>query len=248
MTSSDVLLLRTFKDDLKSVNREQSAWAGLFRIYMWLFTLEQLITNRLRYLGKVRLLDIDRENKELLEKRWIKRVVASQVVKKFLLAIVPALVIKLPAEGGIRYYIDTQKDPFVWRPDVAQAMGTARMVVVLLGTSTDSLAWEMEQIQKSRLLEKTIFVMPPGIRKRHYRARWEQFTKYLNDNGNYDLEPLKKVKPQRVLAACVHDDTLLVITGKRGSQLFYEAAIDIATLFTITDAAHRRRLIYKYLD
>jgi hypothetical protein len=51
-----------------------------------------------------------------------------------------------------------------------------------------------------------------------------------------------------VRAVCVHRDTLLVLTGKRQTQLFYEAALDIATLFTVADPAQSRRMIYKYLN
>jgi hypothetical protein len=126
-------------------------------------------------------------------------------------------------------------------------MRTARMIVVLPGT-TESLMWKMEQIQALDLSEKTVFVMPPVGFKKNYRTRWQQFIKYLNDNGVFDTEPLKKVKPQRVRAVCVHRDILLVLTGKRQTQLFYEAALDIATLFTVADPARSRRMIYKYVN
>jgi len=158
----------------------------------------------------------------------------------------PAFWFKLPSQGGIRYYVDNPEDKSVWQEQILKAMGIARMIVVLLGT-TDSLAWEMNQIQEHNLSEKTVFVMPPVRFNKNYRARWQQFIKYLNDNGVFETEPLKKVKPQRVRAVCIHRDILLVLTGRWPSHLFYEAALDMATIFTVADRAHSRRMIYKYL-
>lgn len=267
LTSSDVLLLRTFNDDVKDVGRGQSPWAWMvfFNAMRWTYTFEELIVNRLSYLGKVRLLDIDPKIEELtenwwlrkflekkwlkwsFEKGWFKKLVASQRLKKFLISILPAWWFKLPSPGGIRYYVDKPEDKSVWQEQIVKAMGTARMIVVLLGT-TDSLAWEMDRIQEHNLSEKTVFVMPPIRLRKNYRARWQQFIKYLNDNGMFDTGPLKKVKPQRVRAVCVHRDIMLVLTGKRTTQLFYEAALDIATLFTVADPAQSRRMIYKYLN
>jgi hypothetical protein len=264
LTSFDVLLLRTFDDDVKYVGREQSPWAWmvLVKAMMWTYTFEELIVNRLSYLGKVRLLDIDPEIEELTEnwwlkkvsekerlkrfmqKQWMEKLVASQRLKRFLISVFPVLWYKLPSQGGIRYYVD--KEEKVWKEQVVKAMYTARMIIVLLGT-TESLIWEMEQIQKHNFSEKTVFVMPPVRWKRNYRPRWQQFIRYLNDSGVVDIEPLKKVKPHRVRAVCVHRDMLLVVTGKSKTKLFYEAALDIATLFTVAEPAHSRRMIYKYL-
>ena len=266
LTSSDVLLLRTFNDDVKYVGRERSPWMWMLPIQaiMWTYTFEELIVKRLGYLGKVRLLDIDprtealTENwwlrnffekkwlKWLLEKRWIKKLVASQKLKRFLISIFPAFWYKLPSQGGIRYYVDSE-DKRVWQEQIVEAMCTARMIVVLLGT-TESLAWEMNQIQEHNLSEKAVFVMPPVRSRKNYRVRWQQFIKYLNDNGMFDTEPLKKVKPQHVRAVCVHRDIILVLTGKRSSRLFYEAALDMVTLFTVANPAHSRSMIYKYLS
>ena len=266
LTSSDVLLLRTFHDDVKYVGRGPSPWAWMAPVQaiMWTYTFEELIVNRLRYLGKVRLLDIDPKAEELtenwwlkksfgkkhlkwlLEIWWVKELVASQKFRRFLISIFPAVWYKLPSLGGIRYYVDNPEDKSVWQEQIVKAMCTARMIVVLLGT-TESLVWEMNQIQATNLSEKTVFVMPPVTYKNNYRARWQQFIKYLNDNGVFDTDPLKKVKPQRVRAVCVHRDILLVLTGKSQTQLFYEAALDIATLFTVADRAHSRCMIYKYL-
>jgi hypothetical protein len=266
LTSSDVLLLRPFNDDVKYMGIEQSFWIWMlpFQLIVWTFTFEQLIVNRLSYLGKIRLLDIDPKTEELtetwwlkdylekkwlkraLEGRWLKKLIASQRLKRFLISIFPAFWYKLPSQGGIRYYVDNHEDKTIWQEQILKAMSTARMIVVLLGT-TESLAWEMNQIQASSLSEKTVFVMPPVGFKKNYRARWQQFIEYLNDNGVFDTEPLKKVKAQRVLAICVHRDILLVLTGKGQRQLIYQAALDIATLFTVAEPAHARRMIYKYL-
>jgi hypothetical protein len=167
-------------------------------------------------------------------------------LKRFLISVFPAFWYKLPSQGGIRYYIDKPEDKTVWQGHIVKAMCTARMIIVLLGM-TESLVWEMEHIQKSNLSEKTVFIMHPVGLKKNYQARWQQFITYLNDNGMFDTEPLKRLEPQRVRAVCVHHDILLVLTGKRQTQVFYEAALDIATLFTVADPAHSRRMIHKYL-
>jgi len=94
LTASDVLLLRTFNDDVKYVGRGQTSWPWMlpFNAIKWTYTFEQLIVSRLSYLGKVRLLDIDPKTEELtenwwlkkfFEKRWLKRLSAKQWPKSF---------------------------------------------------------------------------------------------------------------------------------------------------------------------
>jgi len=248
LTPSDLLLLRSFQDDGKSVPRTTNNVLMMpFRIYAWSFTFEQLIVERLSYLGKVRLLDIEQENKELVEKS--QRTVLAKVadtLKRLLMTIFPALWSRLPRRGGIRYYVDSQGDKTKWREEIEKAFPIARMIIVVLGT-TNSLKWEMERIKELGLLERTIFLMPPLILKKNYRVRWEQFTNYVNKSLAYDKETLKEVNPKHVLAVCVRKHALVIITGKRSSQLFYESAVDVATLFTVVDSAQSRKMINTYL-
>ena len=251
MTSSDLLLLRSFKDDVKYVVAESS-----YRVSAWGFTFEQLIVNRLSYLGKARLIDIDQENDELLDKwpeKWrlsfFVKALGEDKLKKLLISVLPAVWYKLPAKGGIRYYIDTQGDKQKWQEEIEKAMSMARMIVVTLG-STPSLNWEMKRIRELNLWEKTVFVMPPLYWKKNYRARWQQFIdEVCRESRAYDEALLKKVDPKRVLAVCVREDALIIIIrNKNGkSQLLYESAIDVATLFTITDPLEAHKLIPKYL-
>jgi len=251
MTSSDVLLLRSLRDDFKYVGRTtNSLFAIPFRAYQWTFTFEQLIVNRLRYLGRVRLLDIEKQDEELLKKWWptvMTRFLSLEKLKSLLRPLFPGIEHKLALKGGVRHYIETGGDESVWKADVEKAMFPARMIVVVLGT-TKSLKWEMGRIDQHHFLDKTVFVMPPLSFKKYYNQRWQQFTEYLNASQTYDSEALKKVNPKRVLAVCVRPNGLLIITAKRSSQLFYESALDIATLFTVADSVQSARMIHKYLN
>jgi hypothetical protein len=245
---SESLLLRSLLDDVKFVPRDTNVLRLPFATYQWIFTFEQMLVDRLSYLGKVRLLDIDRKNTWLLDK-WrstvFARLLPPDALKWFLISVFPLLWYKLPARGGYRHYIETHGDEKEWQEDVKKAMPIARMIVVVLGT-TKSLEWEMEQIAELRFLEKTIFVMPPFTSRKKYRMRWEKLTTYLNEARGYDIAALKKVKPRHVLAVCVRQNTLVVVTG-RSSQLFYEAALDVTTLFTVAEPESASQMIRKYL-
>lgn len=250
MTPSDVLLLRSFKDDVKFVGRAKNRfWMMPFTIYGWSFTFEQLIVNRLQYLGKVRLLDVEHENREFLDK-WestgFDNLLDTDKLRKLLILIFPALWYKLPAKGGIRYYVDDQGDEKKWQEDVEKAMSIARMIIVVLGT-TPSLKWEMDKIEHRHFSEKTVFVMPPLILKRNYRTRWQQFIDYVCETRACDKGLLEKVDPKRVLAVCVHEQALVIITGKGNSQLLYESAVDVATILTVADSSQSSKMIPKYL-
>lgn len=251
MTSSDLLLLRSFKDDAKMISREQRyIWLMPLAIYSWAFTFEQVIVDRMSYLGKVRLIDITQENEELLDKWWLKgfvKLLGRERMKKFLVSIFPAIWYKLPPKGGIRYYLETKRNDEAWKAEIGQAMSLSRMIVVVLGT-TDSLQWEMGQIEQLHL-EKTVFMMPPLILKKNYLARWQQFIDKVCKLQAHDKEALKKLNPKRILAACVRENSLVIIIGNRNanSQLNYESAIDVATILTITDPAHSGKMIPKYL-
>jgi hypothetical protein len=129
------------------------------------------------------------------------------------------------------------------------SLSAARMIIVTLG-STPSLNWEIRRIEERNFLEKTVFVMPPLFLKKHYRERWQQFIdEVCRKSQAYDEALLKKINPKRVLAVCMRENALVIITGNRSgnTQLLYESAIDIATIFTITDPMQSNKLIPKYL-
>jgi hypothetical protein len=245
MTPSDLLLLRSFNDDMKYVARSKNAiWMMLFGAYSWSYTFEQLIVERLKYLGRVRLMDIRDVRERLLEKRGMRFIAAllgKDRLRKLLIYVFPAIWYKLPAQGGIRHYVEGD-----WQEEIAEAMPRARVSVVLLGT-TPGLKGEMDRIEQLRLWEKTIFVMPPLIRKKNYRARWQHFIDLVCAAHDCDRRPLERINSKRVLAAVVRRDTLVVITGKKSSQKFYESALDVAALLTVADPEQSRKLIPKYL-
>lgn len=245
MRPSDLLLLRSFNDDVKYVARSKNPlWTLAFGVYSWSFTFEQLIVERLRYLGRVRLMDIGHEREELLKKwgvRFIAALVGKDRLRKLLIYVFPAIWYRLPAQGGIRYYVEGE-----WRGEIVEAMSRARVIVMMLGM-TNSLKEEMGWVEEFGLWEKTLFVMPPLIRKKNYVARWRQFVDLACAARACDRRLLEKVNPKRVLAAVVRGDGLVVITGKQSSQRFYESALDVAALLTVADPEQSRKLIPKYL-
>jgi hypothetical protein len=251
MTPSDLLLLRSFSDDVKYVARSKNAlWMLFFGAYSWSFTFEELIVNRLKYLGRVRLIDVEQVREGLLEKRgvrFIAELVGRDKLLKLLISVFPMILCKLPAQGGVRHYIDAARDEERWKEEIDRAMSLARMVVVLLGM-TDGLKWEMGHITEHLALsEKTLFVMPPLIRKKNYVARWGQFVDFACAARGCDRRLLEEMNPKRVLAAVVRGDSLLVITGKVSSQRFYESALDVAALLTVADPEQSGKLVPKYL-
>ena len=250
MTPSDLLLLRSFSDDVKYVGRDKSLWTLIFKVYEWSFTFEQVIVNRLKYLGQVRLIDVKQKREELLDRRGLRhvgRVLGRDRLRRLLISVFPAVWYRLPAQGGVRYYVEAGDDEEKWQEEVKTAMCLARVVIVLLGT-TPSLTWEMERIEQLRLLEKTLFVMPPLILKKNYSARWQQFVERVCVPRGYDRRLLlEKVNPKRVLAVVARENTLVIITGKASSQPFYESALDVAAILAVGDPAQTAGMIPKYL-
>lgn len=243
MQPGDILLLRPFGDDVKVVRRLASLWTVISTFYPKNYTFEQLIATRLAYIGKVRLLDIRIER---LIKKWPFRVLKSDRLTRFMTMFFPALWYRLPASGGIRYYVDADAPSSVWENDVIEAMGRARLVVVQIGV-TKSLNWEIGEIRKRDLLDKTIFLMPPNYgKKKSSRERWQRFISFL-ETVTPETEALKKMKPKRVLAVCVHPDTTLIITGRDQTQLYYQSALDLATIFTLAEPAESRQMVHRYL-
>lgn len=247
MTASDLLLLRSFDDDVKYVTRTgNNVLTLIFRVYQWSFTFEEVLVNRLKYLGQVRLLDIRHERKELLEKpglTLVARVLGSDRLRRFLISVFPAVWYKLPARGGIRYYVDKKG----WEEEVDKAATLARLIVVVLGTS-EGLEWEMRLVTRLRLSEKTTFVMPPLFSKKNRRARWRRFVEVVCVPQGFDRRLLlEKVNPKRVLAVTFYEDTLVVIEGKSNSQPFYESALDVAALLAVDHSGRCGMMIPKYL-
>jgi hypothetical protein len=264
MTPSDLLLLRSFSDDVKFVSRKQRIWTILFNLYQWSFTFEELIVNRLKYLGRVRLLDVAQSREKLLRRWWLKvirkipgpnslRKLSIEIslavwpkLRQLLISVFPAVWYKLPAKGGVRYYIEARRDEKKWQEEIEKAMSLARVIVVLLGT-TDSLFWEMGRIEQLHLTRKTLFVMPPLMRDKDYRARWQQFIDFVCATHDYDRRLLEKLNPKNILAVSILENTMVIITGKNRSQTFYESALDVATILVITDPAQSAKIISKYL-
>lgn len=122
--------------------------------------------------------------------RHVGRVVGRDRLRSFLISVFPAIWYKLPAQGGVRYYVEGGKDEKKWQAAVKQAMSLARLVVVMLGT-TLSLTEEMELIEQLRLSEKTLFVMPSLILKKNYLARWQRFVELVCVPRGYDRELLQ---------------------------------------------------------
>lgn len=252
LTSSDLLLLRSFDDDVKYVARDSiSVWTLVFRAYGWSYTFEQLIVSRLKYLGRVLTLDFEHKREGLLSRwgvRHAARVVGADRLRGFLTSVLPAVWYRLPAQGGVRYYVDAGRTREQWQEEVGRAMLRARAIVLMIG-ETGGLAWEMEEVGRRGLSGKTLFVMPPLVWKKNYRARWRQFADAVCRPLGCDPRLLDEgVDPRRVLAVTVREGALVVMKGKGSSQAFYESALDLASLLAVADPAESGPMLRGHLN
>lgn len=234
ITPSSLLALRSSKDDVKFLpGRTIRLRSLLSGVYAWNFTFEELIVERLARVGKVHLLvagGIKKKSEDKSPPPFLRRL--QSFVKSS----------DLTAKGGIRYLIDDDR----WQEEIKKAVPVVRMIILLLGT-TDHLKWEMNEIKGQGSLVKTVFLMPPHIFPRTAQERWQYFVEYICQTTGCKKALLKKVDPRRVLAVCFRENDLVVITGT-GIQLYYESALDIATILTIAGSTQPDKMIPKYLN
>lgn len=231
---SGVLLLRHSKDDVMRVPRRRFSLLRLpFMAFEWNYTFEELMAERLAFVGPLYSLGSARDESPVFgealgrlrarlgKSAWapLRRVGAG--VEKLRLSL-PA---RLPPAGAPRFY------PEEWRAFVRESMARARALVVVIGSAKDGklespyLQEEMDWIEASGYLDKTIFLMPPALFSWRMRARWRTFAEYLPGAPDF-----KRALPgaKRVLGVCFHLREPVVITGSERSEFFYESALDIA--------------------
>jgi hypothetical protein len=132
-----------------------------------------------------------------------------------------------------------------WEPDVRRAMSIARLIVVVFGT-TPWLGSELDTLVADGFLEKTVFLLPHDTFPHQARRRWAALLERVCPDEEHRRTLAKRVKAQRVLAACVHPTRLVVLTGNQ-SQIAYESALDLATILILAPAAETRGMVTRYL-
>lgn len=189
ITSSDILFLRSFKDDVKAIAPESS----LRNLLGTRLTLEVLIVRRLEAIGRVFALGSEHPNH--------------------------------PPLGATRHTPE-----YGWKREVQVCMPIARLIVIMVG-STAGVKAEMQLVKKRGHLGKCIFVMPPAA-PWSCRRRWKQFVEYLTCDSEIRKLLAKRVKPDKVLAACLRDGNLLILTGDFAQET-YESAVDLGTVIAV---------------
>jgi hypothetical protein len=145
-----------------------------------------------------------------------------------------------PPRSGVRYF--TRE----WKAEICRVIPLARMIVVMFG-ATDSLAWELNEVRDAKALPKTVFLVPPDLNPLRARRRWHALAAALCPDPETRGVLTQAVWPHRVLAACVKDDLLLVLTGRR-TRPAYESALDLATILALADPALTEGMVTKYVD
>jgi hypothetical protein len=81
--------------------------------------------------------------------------------------------------------------------------------------------------------------MPPV---RDTKNRWREFVHCL-EKIKGDSRLLKApINPKKILAVCVHPGESFILTGE-SRQMFYESAIEVASLLTLANPALHREMI-----
>jgi hypothetical protein len=149
------------------------------------------------------------------------------------LALGPVIAIGRPEDaepplGAARRYVRGE----AWQDAVLSLMHSAGLIVVGVSKSA-GVTWEMEQLRDARLLEKSIFIIPPTRRNSGELAR--HALAVLSPAG----EPLRHHEPPATLESVVaarhvagitlDDGTLRAfVTSRRPSQVEFDVAIRLA--------------------
>lgn len=249
---SSVLLLRHSKDDVMRMPRRRFSLARLpFLLFEWNYTFEELMAERLAFIGPLYSLGSKRDESpifgEALGRLKAKLDKAPWAPLRRLGAGVErlrrSLPEGLPPPGAPRLY------PKDWRAFVKESMPQARAIVVVIGSAKDDklestyLQEELDWIKGGGYLDKTIFLMPPALLSWKLRTRWRTFAEYAA--GALDAErALPKAK--RVLGVCFRMQEPVVITGSERSEFFYESALDIAGAFAGSAPGQGGAMIMKW--
>ena len=128
--------------------------------------------------------------------------------------------------GAARDYVDDS----TWQQKVSDLIHDAAMIVVVAG-GTEGLAWEIDTIARLGSIWKLVLLFPP-VNVHELQTRWQALASHVRENilpAQIDFAQARAVifpKGQPVL-----------ITGTKGDDWTYEAALDEAAL-TIASERH----------
>ncbi|HEX2188509.1 MAG TPA: hypothetical protein VHG51_06395 [Longimicrobiaceae bacterium] len=220
MSAGEVLLLRSFQDDLKTVPGQHTMLHILFFYsYAGTYTYKQLVENRLACVGGVRGLGPD----ELPSLGGSMHVGPPDDWEAQIAGALPRarmVVVLLGTPGELWRDVDRARDRGFWR--------------------------EMEMVRDGKFLDKAVFIAPALIWPRAGRRRWTTLAGYLPGLDERGRARLEKLEPEKVLAFCFHGGDLVVITGEQ-KQLAYESALDLAAVLILAEPARGRAMFRKYL-
>jgi len=213
MTSSDMLYLRQFdKEEQTFGDRIWNVKRLFFSAYERHYTYEELLAERLAFIGKLYGLGAKKNGKQKLE--------------------------ELTPPGAIRYYVDDWKEEVQKAMPIAQIIVVSMGETM---DQDHSLGEEIHWIKKGGFLEKTLFIMPPEIRSRRMKRIWKQFTKEVF-LSYFDYKDLCKIRETQILAVLFYQKMPIVVLGprrKRRNTKSYQSALDIAGSF-ITESSNRK--------
>jgi hypothetical protein len=122
----------------------------------------------------------------------------------------------MPPLGAARQYFGDD-----WESAVRHYLESCQLIVVVVGV-TEGVALELGLIKEHASSDRTLFVLPPV---RDVGVRMEQLDRTFGWNLATSLDVERDGFP---LVVVVEDDTPVVLTARRPSDLAYEAALDDA--------------------
>ncbi len=127
--------------------------------------------------------------------------------------------------GAARDYADDS----TWREKAIQMMQDATMIVVVAG-ATPGLAWEIETIVSLGAIRKLVIVLPP-VSEEELQTRW----KVVAGQFEGSLLPVRIDLPSG-RAVVFPEGRPALITGRKGDDWTYEAALDEAALLIANES------------
>lgn len=131
-----------------------------------------------------------------------------------------------PPTGASRTYLPHES----WRQTVARLIGEARLVVLIAGTSS-GFGWELREVVRRDVLDKTLILFPPA-KLWDIDRRWRLVAAGLAERI---AGPALGCGAGDVVAIAFADRTPVVIDGADRTGEEYVVAIDLAT--AVSDAA-----------
>lgn len=248
-----LLLLRHSRDDVMRVpNRRFRPSRFLFMAFEWNYTLEELMAERLAFVGPLCALGAYRDTTRVFNvllkrlRAWSGKSSRTEIRRLGIYVnwLRKRMPYRLSPQGASRFYLDNR----VWENFVQESIPAAKAIVLVMGSAkgdklnSQFLEREMEWIKTNGCLDKTIFVMPSMLFPWQMKSRWRKFSEYITP-----VQRGKKLpKAKRVLCVCHCMGEPVIITASERNEFAYESAFDVAGSIAGTTSAHRNEMIMKH--